>query len=76
MQTVPHSGQTREHQFWCGLGQCRRCSCWAFKGAGDICEDCGDHYNDHTTKPFRSAVAGSNHNVFVLRESKSGGTGR
>jgi len=58
MQIAPHAFQALERQCWFGLGQCRRCSCQAFKGAGNICEDCGRHYDDHTTKLFRSAVVG------------------
>jgi hypothetical protein len=71
MQIVPRApsvSQTRECPFWCGLGQCRRCSCVAFKGRGNICEDCGHHYDDHTTKSFRSAVVGPNQNVVTAQE--------
>lgn len=35
-----------------GLGRCRLCSCQAFRGRGNICEDCGHHYDEHTTSPF------------------------
>ncbi len=76
MQIKPPAGPTLERQFGCGLGQCRRCSCWAFKGGGNICEDCGHDYDDHTTKPFRSAVVRRNRNVVVTQESNSGGMGK
>ena len=59
MQIAPRAtsaNQTPEFAFWCGLGQCRLCSCVAFKGRGNVCEDCGHHYDDHTTKPFRTGV--------------------
>jgi hypothetical protein len=52
MQNLPYTGHTLERRFRCGLGQCRLCSCPAFKGQGNRCEDCGHHYDDHTTKPF------------------------
>jgi hypothetical protein len=44
----------------CGLGRCGRCSCPSFVGAGNICEDCGHHYGDHGTSPFRACVVGEN----------------
>ncbi len=76
MRIVPSVGHTRERQFLCGLGQCRLCSCQAFKGRGNICEDCGHHYDDHTTKPFRSAVVGPNHYVAAGHEAEEGGMNR
>jgi hypothetical protein len=49
VQLGARPGQTRERQIWCGLGQCRLCSCPAFRGPGNRCEDCGHHYDEHTT---------------------------
>ena len=68
MQIARHAGLTQERPVKCGLGKCRICSCWAFKGGGDICEDCTHHYDDHATKPFHSAVEDSNHNVLAAQE--------
>lgn len=62
MQIVSNVDQTRE-QFRCGLGECRICSCRAFKGRGNICEDCGHYYDEHTTKPFLSVAVGLNHDA-------------
>lgn len=56
MQLVPCADWTRERRVRCGLGQCRLCSCSAFRGQGNVCEDCGHHYGDHTTKPFRTGA--------------------
>lgn len=33
----------------CALGPCKRCSCGKFGGNGNICEECGHHYDEHTT---------------------------
>jgi hypothetical protein len=76
MQIVPHAGQAREREFTFGLGQCRLCSCWAFKGRGNICEDCGHHYDDHTTKPFRSTVVSPNHSAVAAEKSNNRGMSR
>jgi hypothetical protein len=34
------------------LGQCSRCGCYSFRGSGNVCEDCGHHYDDHGTSPL------------------------
>ena len=46
-------GETRQSGLFCGLGRCGRCSCSSFRGSGNICEDCGHHYDEHGTSPFR-----------------------
>jgi hypothetical protein len=53
MQSLPCTVHTLETGLRCGLGQCSLCSCPAIKGQGNRCEDCGHHYDEHTTKPFR-----------------------
>jgi hypothetical protein len=54
MPLVTRRGQVQQRQVWCGLGQCRICSCPAFDGRGNLCENCGHHYDEHTTKSFRA----------------------
>ena len=79
MQIAPRAtsaSQTQECPFWCGLGQCRLCSCVAFKGRGNICEDCGHHYDDHTTKPFRMSVTVPRRYAGTRHEADEGGVNR
>lgn len=45
----------------CGLGRCGRCPCVAFKGSGNMCEECGHHYGDHGTSPFRAPERDDDH---------------
>ena len=50
-----HQGQINPqhpHRVSRGLGRCSKCSCPGFKGNGNICEDCGHHYDEHNTSPF------------------------
>jgi hypothetical protein len=39
----------RSEDLFCGLGPCKYCSCRRFRGNGNICEECGHHYDEHTT---------------------------
>jgi hypothetical protein len=73
MKIASHTGPTREHQITFGLGRCRLCSCWAFRGSGNICEDCGHHYDDHATKRFRSTMTALAHGVVALDKSNNEG---
>ena len=43
-------------QYWMGLGPCKICSCRAFRGHGNICEECGHYYDEHTTSPMRLSL--------------------
>ena len=76
MQLVPRAVRRRERQVRCGLGQCRLCSCWAFRGQGNVCEDCRHHYDDHTTKPFRTGEIGPRQYVGTRHEADKGGVSR
>jgi hypothetical protein len=73
MKIATRIGPTPKRQFSFGLGRCRLCSCWAFKGSGNICEDCGHHYDDHATKPFRSTVEGPNRILVAADKSNDRG---
>ena len=33
-----------------GFGACNRCSCQAFEGTGQCCDNCGHNYSDHFWK--------------------------
>jgi hypothetical protein len=76
MPLLRDASHTRERRLSCGLGQCRICSCPAFKGHGNICEDCGHHYGDHTTKPFRTGATGSRQYIGTGYEAAEGGVSR
>jgi hypothetical protein len=56
----------------CGLGQCRLCSCHAFRGRGNVCEDCRHHYDDHTTKPFRTGESSPRQTANLMPEPNAG----
>lgn len=68
LQLLARPGQTQERQVGCGLGQCRRCSCPAFGGRGNVCEDCGHHYDEHTTSPFRAESRSHNFMEPIMEE--------
>lgn len=76
MLLVPCASRMRERRVWCGLGQCRVCSCSAFRGQGNVCEDCGHHYDDHTTKPFRTGVTNSRQCAGAGHETDEGSVNR
>lgn len=57
--------ETQHSQPWYGLGRCKKCNCWAFKGNGNYCEDCKHHYNDHATSPFRAGSVTANKRVLL-----------
>lgn len=59
MQTVLLARKPRERRARCGLGKCRICNCQAFRGSGNICEDCAHHYDEHATSPLRAGVSDS-----------------
>jgi hypothetical protein len=76
MQLVSRARRTWERPARCGLGKCRLCSCVAFRGRGDVCEDCGHHYGDHTTKPFRAGVTGLPQHAGRAPQADEGGMDR
>jgi hypothetical protein len=72
MLLVHRSCRQVRHPVRYGLGQCRICSCIAFRGQGNQCEDCGHHYGDHTTKPFRTGVTGPHQPATSEHEAEGG----